>query len=1274
MTKIQRLSLTFIMVLIATVTWAHKIKVNNTGGNPTITVKNGDTTVGEATDVLAGSTITLTVADNDSKYLSAIEIQAFAGAGSANARRRAISIVGPVAVRTVTEYKVYEFTMPYYDVEITPTFSTRTSISDATINLVESSHVFDWLAHTPVISNVTISSGSVTLTEGVHYTVDAINSMTNVSSQTITIHGKGMYRGNATTTYSITQRSISEATIQLSKVNTVFTHINQKPVISGVYLNGQTMISGTDYTVTTNLDADNAYLNKGNYTITITGTGNFKGTASTTYTITQMPISTCTISGETSHLYDNTIWKPSLTINDGVSNLTVNTDFTISYSNSDSKEVGTYTLTITAKEGSNYSGSRDVTYYITSSGVTIENIADQTYTGSAIEPTIVVKDGSQTLTKGTHYDVVYSNNINVGLATVYAIGKGSYSFNQSKIFNIVPKSVSVNDITLTLSSASFTYNTNTQKPTVTVKDGNTTLKENVDYTLSNPGYVNVGDNYTATITGIGNYKDDKTSSAYAISQLDLTGADITLGSTNYVYDGTAKTPTVQQVKVGGVVIPSTDYTVGYTDNTSAGTATVTIRPFDIAPSNLSGTASTTFTISKKPVSDLTITLSATTFTYDGSEQKPTVTVKDGSTTLTESTHYTLTYSTGSTVVGSYFVTITGAGNYTGEIVKTYVINYGTSDADFTVTVSGTYTYNGAAYTPAGSVTEVTTQAVVVKNGNTILTPTTDYTLSYSNNINAGTATVTATGKGNYQFVQTGTFTIDPKPLTVTMVTFTPNTFVYNGSVQKPTVTVKDVAMTLVEGTDYTLTNNGTTNVSTGNTVTIVGKGNYTGTLDSNTASMPTYSITALDISSGSSNTVTITLYPLADATYSGIAKEPMVQQVKVNDIVFTSGYSVSYENNTNVGNSTTQPTVKVTGSGNLTGNATTTFVINPKPLTDDMVVLEYTSVAYDGTPKEPSVTVTDAALPTADKTVPASNYDVTYTAEHTSPGEKAATITGKGNYTGTISKPYTIVGASGVDIALSDPTATFTYNGSAHTPAVTVTKGSGASKVTLAYGTDYSVAYSDNIHAGTNTAYITVTGKGNYDFTQTKTFSIAKKEMTNAMVTLENNTFTYDGNLHKPTVTVSDGTPSIITSDDYTISNDGNINANAPGGSYTVTVTATSSGNYSGSGSQTYTISPLSISSGEVNLSYNNTVFNGNVQKPTVQTVYANGHQLTATTDYSISWPTSEYTNQGSKTVRVTGTGNYKDSKDAIYTIEQKEVTSNMIKITNENLTYTSAA
>ena len=79
--------------------------------------------------------------------------------------------------------------------------------------------------------------------------------------------------------------------------------------------------------------------------------------------------------------------------------------------------------------------------------------------------------------------------------------------------------------------------------------------------------------------------------------------------------------------------------------------------------------------------------------------------------------------------------------------------------NLTVTVSGSYTYNGAPITPPAA-------NVTVKLGEATLTAA-DYTLTYSDNTNAGTAAkVTATGKGNYSGTGSGTFTIAKCPISV----------------------------------------------------------------------------------------------------------------------------------------------------------------------------------------------------------------------------------------------------------------------------------------------------------------------------------------------------------------------------------------------------------------------------------------------------------------------------------------------------------------------------
>ena len=98
---------------------------------------------------------------------------------------------------------------------------------------------------------------------------------------------------------------------------------------------------------------------------------------------------------------------------------------------------------------------------------------------------------------------------------------------------------------------------------------------------------------------------------------------------------------------------------------------------------------------------------------------------------------------------------------------------------------------------------------------------------------------------------------------------------------------------------------------------------------------------------------------------------------------------------------------------------------------------------------------------------------------------------------------------SGSTVALSSCTFTAisnqTYTGSAITPALTIKNGS----TTLVSGTDYTATYSNNISVGTAT--VTVTGKGNYAGTLTKTFSITAKSLSSATVTLDQTSYTYDG-------------------------------------------------------------------------------------------------------------------------------------------------------------------
>ena len=153
-------------------------------------------------------------------------------------------------------------------------------------------------------------------------------------------------------------------------------------------------------------------------------------------------------------------------------------------------------------------------------------------------------------------------------------------------------------------------------------------------------------------------------------------------------------------------------------------------------------------LSKISISKASVTLSTSTYAYDGKAKKPGVTVKLNGKTLKNGTDYTVSYSN-NTKVGTAKVTIKGKGNYTGSVSKTYSIKNNFKKA----TVSGIST---KAFTGKNI-----TQSITVKYNGKTLKKGTDYTVSYSSNKNIGTATVKITGKGSYTGTITKTFKINP---------------------------------------------------------------------------------------------------------------------------------------------------------------------------------------------------------------------------------------------------------------------------------------------------------------------------------------------------------------------------------------------------------------------------------------------------------------------------------------------------------------------------------
>lgn len=149
---------------------------------------------------------------------------------------------------------------------------------------------------------------------------------------------------------------------------------------------------------------------------------------------------------------------------------------------------------------------------------------------------------------------------------------------------------------------------------------------------------------------------------------------VSLSSSSYTYDGSAKKPGVTVTDANGAKIASSNYSVAYSNNVKKGTATVTVT----FKGNYSGTVKKTFKINPAKVSN--VKLSSTSYTYNGKTKTPSVTVKDSKgRKLKNGTDYTVKYSSGRKNVGRYAVKVTFKGNYTGsKTVYYYIVPKSTS--------------------------------------------------------------------------------------------------------------------------------------------------------------------------------------------------------------------------------------------------------------------------------------------------------------------------------------------------------------------------------------------------------------------------------------------------------------------------------------------------------------------------------------------------------------------------------------------------------------------
>lgn len=809
-------------------------------------------------------------------------------------------------------------------------------------------------------------------------------------------------------------------------------------------------------------------------------------------------VTNCTVSGLTAKTYTGKAQTQSITVKYRNKTLKNGKDYTVSYQNN----INAGTAYVIIKGKGSYSGTVKRSFTIKPAIIykqcTFYKIASQYYTGSQIKPVPKIKNGTTTLKNGTDFTLTYQNNVNKGTAKVYIKGKGNYSGSCSLTFSITARPVS----TLKITVPSVTYNGKAQKPAVTVKYNNYKFKNGTDYTLSYKNNTKIG---TATVTVKGKGKLSGTKSVtFKINAKPIKNAVITYNN-SLTYNGSTLSPAVT-VKYGNATLKkNTDYTVAYSNNVNAGTGTITITGKGI----YGGSVKKTFTIKKLGISASAVSGTGNKV-YTGSSIKPVPAVKVGGRTLKNGTDFTVSYKN-NTEPGTATLKVTGKGNYSGSVSKTFKITARAIN-DVEVTIPDTV-FTGEQVKPD----------VVVSYGNYQFINNSDYTLSFKDNVNIGTASVVVTGKNHLSGSRTVTFPIEKADISSTEIAVKNATF--TGSAVKSGVDVRLGNVTLKEGTHYTLSYKNNVNAGTAQ-VTISGKGSLEG------AVTKSFTIAKADISKASIS-ASGTYAP--DGVKIGINAKFGNYTLKSSDYSFTAPTAAG------------EQTLTISGNGNFSGKTTVKCNVAKADIANAKSSL---SLSTDG--KGYTVTVIyDGVLLTQNK-----DYKVAVTESGTG---VSAVITGIGNYGGTA----TISGISNELEAFENAVVTIgkvTYNGTAQLPSVTVKIGS----VTLKSGTDYILSAYDNTNAGTATAVIT--GKGKYEGAEKKTqFKIAPAAISSASISCEDQIYTGQGVTAQPVVTFNGKTLALGV--DYYISGYSNI-VNVG----TATVTVKGKGNFTGTAKGTFRI------------------------------------------------------------------------------------------------------
>ena len=291
-------------------------------------------------------------------------------------------------------------------------------------------------------------------------------------------------------------------------------------------IDGETaLVKDTDYSLSYEDNTD-----VGTASVTVTGLGAYSGTIVKTFRIVELAVTWPTRTEADNKSYGTTLGQLVTLSDDGSATIDggdAEGSFALKNADSIPDVGGKYRIVFRSADGELVKESEEYTLTklakksITAAMVTVTP-AEMVYTGSALEPAVLVKDGDRTLLRDTDYSVAYANNTAIGTAAkVTVTGSGNYKDSAELSFTITK--IPANSLATGVLITARKPEDKGTAPTLVIKDGDTTLTEGEDYTVKYAPDIDKKTG-TATITFKGNYSGTLTKEYNLPNYLVVEGA------------------------------------------------------------------------------------------------------------------------------------------------------------------------------------------------------------------------------------------------------------------------------------------------------------------------------------------------------------------------------------------------------------------------------------------------------------------------------------------------------------------------------------------------------------------------------------------------------------------------------------------------------------------------------------------------------------------------------------------------------------------------------